>query len=122
MVRNMEHKLNTTTDKTVFMEAMCIPLQSMCFHLWFYFVLWASTCVEYIYFIVTHVSLSLWHLARALHKLGSGHRSNGVCPFLFLMPRSAPLPAKKQAMEAEDFLSAPWLPSPINSCNNIPTV
>jgi hypothetical protein len=34
------------------------------------------------------------------------------------MPRSAPFPAKKQAMEADDFLSAPWLPSPINSCNN----
>lgn len=38
-----------------------------------------------------------------------------TCPFLFLMPRSAPLAARKQAMLALDFLSAPWLPRPINS-------
>ena len=50
---------------------------------------------------------SLWHLARALHRFGSGHRSRGVCPFLFFMFRSAPLAAKKHAIEAEDFLSAP---------------
>lgn len=64
---------------------------------------------------ISPLCFSLWHFVRVLHKLGSGHRSNGVCPFLFLMVRSAPFPARKQAMLAEDFLSEPWVPKPINS-------
>ncbi len=65
---------------------------------------------------VTYVGLlSFWHLVRALHKLGSGQRSRGVWFFLFLIARSAPLAARKHAMEAEDFLSAPWLPRQTNN-------
>ena len=61
------------------------------------------------------VVFSFWHLVRALHRLGSGHKSSGVWLFLFFKVRSAPLAAKKQAIEADDFLSAPWLPRPISS-------
>ena len=50
-----------------------------------------------------------WHSSKLLKQL------SGTWPFLFLMPRSAPLAARKQAMLALDFLSAPWLPRPINS-------
>ena len=42
---------------------------------------------------------------RALQRFGSGHKSNGVCPFLFFMYNSAPFATKKQAMDAELFLS-----------------
>ena len=62
-------------------------------------------------------SLSFWHLVSALQRLGSGQRSSGVWFFLFLSERSAPLAAKKHAIDAEDFLSAPWLPRQIRSCN-----
>ena len=48
---------------------------------------------------------SFWQLVRALQRLGSGHRSKGVCPFLFLTPRLAPLAARKHAIDADDFLS-----------------
>lgn len=51
----------------------------------------------------------------ARQRLGSGQRSSGVRPFLFLMVKSAPLAAKKHAIEAEDFLLAPCVPNPINS-------
>lgn len=64
---------------------------------------------------ISPLCFSLWHLVRVLHKLGSGQRSRGVCPFLFLMVRSAPFPARKQAMLAEDFLSEPWVPRPMRS-------
>lgn len=64
---------------------------------------------------ISPLCLSLWHLVRVLHKLGSGQRSKGVWPFLFLIARSAPFPARKQAILAEDFLSEPWVPKPINS-------
>ena len=49
--------------------------------------------------------LSFWHLVRALQRFGSGHKSNGVCPFLFFMYNSAPFATRKQAMDAELFLS-----------------
>lgn len=55
---------------------------------------------------ISLVFRSLKHSTKALHKFGSGHRSNGVCDFLFLMVRSAPLAAKKHAMVALAFLSA----------------
>ena len=42
---------------------------------------------------------------RALQRFGSGHKSNGVCPFLFFMYNSAPFATRKQAMDAELFLS-----------------
>ena len=61
-------------------------------------------------------SLSFWHLVSALQRLGSGQRSSGVWFFLFLSVRSAPLAARKHAIDAEDFLSAPWLPRQIRSC------
>ena len=61
------------------------------------------------------VEFSRWHFAKALQRFGSGQRSSGVWPFLFLMLRSAPLAARKHAIEAEDFLSAPWDPRPIRS-------
>lgn len=64
---------------------------------------------------ISPLCLSLWHLVRVLHRLGSGQRSRGVWPFLFLIVRSAPFPAKKQAMLADDFLSEPWVPKPISS-------
>ena len=63
----------------------------------------------------TYQLLSVWHLASTRHRLGSGHRSIGDWPFLFLALRSAPLAARKQAMEALLFLSPDWLPRPINS-------
>jgi len=69
---------------------------------------WVTVPNLFLCVTVTHLFLSVKHLARALHRLGSGHRSSGVWPFLFLRFRSAPLAAKKQAMEAlEDFFSAP---------------
>lgn len=34
-----------------------------------------------------------------------GHKSKGVCNFRFFMVKSAPLAAKKQAIEADAFLS-----------------
>ena len=65
---------------------------------------------------------SFWHLVRALHKLGSGQRSSGVCPFLFFTDKSAPLAAKKHAMEAEDFLSPPPPgPPPPRPMRSLPT-
>lgn len=67
---------------------------------------------------ISPLCLSLWHLVNVLHRLGSGHRSNGVWPFLFFIVRSAPLPARKQAILADDFLSDPCVPKPIN---NLPT-
>lgn len=65
----------------------------------------------------TNLTFSLWHFASALQRLGSGQRSSGDCPFLFRMLRSAPLAARKQAIDAALFFSAPWVPSPIISCN-----
>ena len=66
-------------------------------------------------FIWLLLIVSFWQLDNALQRFGSGHRSRGVCPFLFLTVRLAPLAAKKQAMDADDFLSDPWVPRPINS-------
>ncbi len=63
----------------------------------------------------THLSRSLWYLARLLQRWGSGHKSKGDCPFLFLMFRSAPFAARKHAIDALDFLSAPGVPRPIRS-------
>jgi hypothetical protein len=60
-------------------------------------------------------AFSFWHFDRALTRFGSGHRSSGVWFFLFFRLRSAPLAARKHAMDAEDFLSAPWLPREIRS-------
>ncbi len=59
--------------------------------------------------------LSEWHLAKTLQRLGSGQRSIGDWPFLFLALRSAPFAARKHAMEALLFLSPDWLPRPISS-------
>lgn len=72
-------------------------------------------CVLCAFVSNSSLSLSFWHLSKVLQRLGSGHRSRGVCPFLFLIVKSAPFAAKKQAMLADDFLSAPWLPRPIRS-------
>ena len=66
--------------------------------------------------IHSYPSLSLWHLANDLQRLGSGQRSKGVCPFLFFIFRSAPLAARKSAMDALLFLSVPCVPKPIRSC------
>lgn len=41
---------------------------------------------------ISPLCFSLWHFVSVLHRLGSGQRSRGVCPFLFLIVRSAPLP------------------------------
>lgn len=62
-----------------------------------------------------YLLFSLWHLARALQRLGSGHRSRGDWPFLLRMVRSAPLAARKHAMDAALFFSAPWVPRPMIS-------
>ena len=64
---------------------------------------------------LTYFSRSRKHFLSALHKFGSGHRSRGVCPFLFWINKSAPFAAKKHAMDAELFFSAPCWPRPINS-------
>ncbi len=63
----------------------------------------------------TSLCRSLWHLDRALHRLGSGQRSRGDCPFLFFRFRSAPFAARNRAMDALDFLSAPDVPRPISN-------
>lgn len=63
-----------------------------------------------------YLLFSLWHLARALQRLGSGHRSRGDCPFLLRMVKSAPLAARKHAMDAALFFSAPWVPRPMINC------
>lgn len=70
----------------------------------------------------TNLTFSLWHFASALQRFGSGQRSSGDWPFLFRMLRSAPLAAKKQAIDAALFFSAPWVPSPIINCNKIKRV
>lgn len=70
----------------------------------------------------TNLTFSLWHLASALQRLGSGQRSSGDWPFLFRMLRSAPLAAKKQAIDAALFFSAPWVPSPIINWNQMKKV
>lgn len=62
---------------------------------------------------------SLWHFCRALQRRGSGHKSSGVWPFLFLMLRSAPLDTRKHAMDALLFFSAPSEPRPISSYTHI---
>lgn len=63
-----------------------------------------------------YLVFSLWHLAKALQRLGSGHRSRGDWPFLLRMVKSAPLAARKQAMDAALFFSAPWVPKPMINC------
>lgn len=63
-----------------------------------------------------YLLFSLWHLAKALQRLGSGHRSRGDWPFLLRMVKSAPLAARKQAMDAALFFSAPWVPKPMINC------
>lgn len=63
-----------------------------------------------------YLLFSLWHLARALQRLGSGHRSRGDCPFLLRMVKSAPLAARKHAIDAALFFSAPWVPRPMINC------
>lgn len=70
----------------------------------------------------TNLTFSLWHFASALQRFGSGQRSSGDWPFLFRMLRSAPLAAKKQAIDAALFFSAPWVPSPIINYNKIKRV
>ena len=70
----------------------------------------------------TNLTFSLWHFASALQRLGSGQRSSGDWPFLFRMLRSAPLAAKKQAIDAALFFSAPWVPSPIINWNQMKRV
>jgi len=56
------------------------------------------------------------HLAKALQRLGSGHKSRGVWSFLFFKFKSAPLAARKQAMEPlEDLFSGPCKLNPICS-------
>ena len=70
----------------------------------------------------TNLTFSLWHFAKALQRLGSGQRSSGDWPFLFRMLRSAPLAAKKQAIDAALFFSAPWVPSPIINWNHMKRV
>lgn len=37
-----------------------------------------------------------------------GHKSKGVCSFLFFIVKSAPLAARKQAIDADAFLSVFW--------------
>lgn len=64
----------------------------------------------------TYLLFSLWHLAKALQRLGSGQRSRGDWPFLLRMVKSAPFAARKQAMDAALFFSAPWVPKPIINC------
>lgn len=64
-----------------------------------------------------YLLFSLWHLARALQRLGSGHKSRGDCPFLLRMVKSAPLAARKHAMDAALFFSAPWVPRPMINCS-----
>lgn len=68
-----------------------------------------------------YLLFSLWHLARALQRLGSGHRSSGDWPFLLRMVKSAPLAARKQAMDAALFFSAPWVPKPMINCRQTQT-
>lgn len=68
-----------------------------------------------LYLNVTYLFLSRLQLVKARHRFGSGHRSNGLCPFLFLYVKSAPLAARNIDIDALLFLSAPWLPSPINN-------
>lgn len=68
---------------------------------------------------ISLVFRSLQHSTKALHKFGSGHRSNGVCDFLFLMVRSAPLAAKKQAIVALAFLSACYEHTSVTHPSNI---
>lgn len=68
-----------------------------------------------------YLLFSLWHLARALQRLGSGHRSRGDWPFLLRMVRSAPLAARKHAMDAALFFSAPWVPKPMINCGKTDT-
>lgn len=65
-----------------------------------------------------YLLFSLWHLARALQRLGSGHRSRGDCPFLLRMVKSAPFAARKHAMDAALFFSAPWVPRPMINCKH----
>lgn len=60
-----------------------------------------------------YLLFSLWHLAKALQRLGSGHKSSGDWPFLLRMVKSAPFAARKQAMDAALFFSAPWVPKPM---------
>lgn len=67
--------------------------------------------------VYSNLCRSLWHLASALQRFGSGQRSRGDCPFLFFRFKSAPFAAKKQAIDALDFLSAPGVPRPISSCS-----
>ena len=79
---------------------------------------WVSSIPHQLYVHPLYLgSFSFWHLVSALQRLGSGQRSSGVWFFLFLSERSAPLAAKKHAIDAEDFLSAPWLPRQMRSCN-----
>lgn len=61
------------------------------------------------------LDVSTLHLLNADVSLGSGQRSRGVCPFLFLMCRSAPFDTRKHAMDALLFFSAPSVPNPISN-------
>lgn len=65
--------------------------------------------------VSTNLGRAMWHLPRALQRLGSGHKSNGDWLFLFFNVRSAPCAAKKHAMEALLFFSDPGIPNPIRS-------
>lgn len=75
-----------------------------------------QTPEEPVFLFHSYPSLSLWHLANDLQRLGSGQRSKGVWPFLFFIFKSAPLAARKSAMDALLFLSVPCVPKPMRSC------
>lgn len=82
-------------------------------------ILWEGFAVQYKR--TAYISWSLWHLVRATRRFASGQRSRGVWPFLFLIFRSAPFPARKHAMVAEVFflsLSCRSQLRPMRSCNN----
>ena len=99
--------------------------RSGCFREWWFprilHFFWILVIILVVHFYTTHLWLfSFWHLVKALHKLGSGHKSSGVWPFLFLTAKSAPLATKKQAILAELFLSPEPGPAP-SPISNFPT-
>ena len=63
----------------------------------------------------TNAYASLLALTRALHRLGSGHKSSGVWLSLFFMFKFAPFAARNWAIEALLCLSAMCPPIPIKT-------
>ena len=116
----VEHKWRTDRLKNIFIISFFVlHLFFFCLtFLWLNYFIYPKLIYEKINqhkLLKTYSFFCRLQFVNARQRFGSGQRSSGLCPFLFLKFKSAPFAARNIDIEALLLLPPPWLPRPINS-------